>query len=194
MTTEADGFRAVIEKDRQTIEGYEALADLCEGTEEQLIARIKLLYARKQEADAAHRQLEDRLTSQERAAESAITRLQQDLSEAQRKWDELWEALENEAHSRGWCDEYDDFAQCNGGQRREQGYEVMVDVTIRTKVVVSVREYEQAKARAVEQLTEDRELYEGTELRLTACNGSVVGTMQTIRAVGQPAYYNGDDD
>jgi len=50
--------------------------------------------------------------------------------EWERKWYDLWEALNQQAIDRGWCSEYQDFVEANGGPEITQDY--VFDVTLET--------------------------------------------------------------
>lgn len=67
---------------------------------------------------------------------SQINRLTAELDQTRTARDQaterlaaLWRALEAEAAERGWCSDYDEFVEANGGPERERDWDVTLEVT-----------------------------------------------------------------
>lgn len=60
--------------------------------------------------------------------EAALAQAIAERDEWERKWYDLWEALNQQAIDRGWCSEYQDFVEENGGPEITQDY--VFDVTL----------------------------------------------------------------
>lgn len=95
------------------------------GTSENTLIEEDPVMAHDAEAVAAALSVEE-IDSIKRRAEAEKERADQ----AEVALERMWEALESKAKDLGWCSDYDDFAEENGGPAREGSWTVVADMEL----------------------------------------------------------------